>query len=75
MPPHSLVPLGAAKGRPGRREAMKRLIWLLVLVAAAYSVNEVRTKGVEGAFGGVLEGKLDPIDPAGPLSVDEDAGE
>ncbi|HEY8121818.1 MAG TPA: hypothetical protein VII78_10915 [Myxococcota bacterium] len=41
---------------------MKRLIWLLALVGVVYTVNEVRTHGLEGAFGGVLAGKLEPLE-------------
>jgi hypothetical protein len=52
---------------------MKRLIWILVIAAAAFSVNEVRTKGIEGAFGGVLAGRLDPIEPAGTIDVPDNA--
>ena len=48
---------------------MKRLVWLLVLAAALLSVNEVRTKGYDGAFGGVLGGRLDPLESEGQLAV------
>ncbi len=54
---------------------MNRMIWLLVVVGALYSANEVRTKGIEGAFGGVLEGELAPLDSSGSLTVDDSASE
>ena len=54
---------------------MKRMIWLLVVLGAFYSINEVRTKGIEGAFGGVLAGELDPIDSSGSLTVDDSPSE
>jgi hypothetical protein len=54
---------------------MKRLLWLLVIAGAVYSVNEVRTHGLEGAFGGVLAGQLDPIEPGGSLTAEDPAFE
>jgi hypothetical protein len=51
---------------------MKRLVWILVIAAAGWAGNEVRTKGIEGAFGGVLAGRLDPIDSQG-VSPDDGA--
>lgn len=44
---------------------MKRLVWMIVFAAVAWAGYEVHTKGLEGAFGGALAGKLDPIQPEG----------
>ena len=52
---------------------MKKLLWLVVFVAAAYSVNEIRVHGIDGAFGGALAGANDPLESGNaPLSIDED---
>ncbi|MBM4383178.1 MAG: hypothetical protein FJ091_07380 [Deltaproteobacteria bacterium] len=52
---------------------MKKLLWLAIFIAAAYSVNEVRVKGIDGAFGGAFAGAGDPIDSgAAPMSIDAD---
>jgi len=44
---------------------MKRLVWMLVIAGALWAGNEVHTKGLEGAFGGVLAGRLDPLESQG----------
>ena len=49
---------------------MKRLVWLLVFAAAGWAGYEVHTKGVEGAFGGVLAGRLSPLEAQG-ISPDD----
>jgi hypothetical protein len=52
---------------------VKRLIWILVFVGAAWTVNEVRTNGYEGAFGGVLAGYLDPLESQGDIPLPNNA--
>jgi hypothetical protein len=55
---------------------MKKLRWLAIFLAAAYSANEVSAKGVDGAFGSVLAGAADPIESGNaPLSIDEETAE
>jgi hypothetical protein len=54
---------------------MKKLLWLAIFVAAAYSANEIRVHGIDGAFGGALSGANDPLEAQGELSIPEDAGE
>jgi len=49
---------------------MKRLVWILVFAGAVWAGNQVRTQGLEGAFGGVLAGRLDPIETQG-ISPDD----
>ena len=52
---------------------MKKLLWLLAFLGVAYSINEVRTKGYEGAFGGVLSGQLDALEPEGGVKMPSEA--
>jgi hypothetical protein len=49
---------------------MKRLVWIFVIAGVVWVGNEVRIKGLEGAFGGVLAGKLDPLETQG-ISPDD----
>ncbi len=48
---------------------MKRLFWLLVLAAAAWTVLEVRAHGWAGAFGGALADLLEPVESAGEIAL------
>jgi hypothetical protein len=54
---------------------MKKLLWIAIFAAAAYSVNEVRVKGIDGAFGGAFAGAGDPLEAQGAMSIPEDAAE
>jgi hypothetical protein len=48
---------------------VKRLFWLLVLAGAVWTVVEVRAHGWSGAFGGVLAGRLEPLESAGEIPL------
>lgn len=49
---------------------MKRFVWMILFAGAAWTAYEVHTKGIEGAFGGVFAGRLDPIQPDGATPED-----